>query len=348
MTSTHDLLGYYLGLGFCVIPALPRSKRPSVEWKEYQSRKPTESELAEWRRLWGRGYNIAVVLGAISGNAVCIDFDNPELIRRLPIENLAKKTMVVLTGSDRIHVYVRTPEPIRTVKLPVGIEIRSEGSISILPPSTHPSGKPYVLLSKPGELADMVDPVGDLAEVFGVKVGSKPTAAKPVRARRFRRRPPCWDTLMKPGTIIYEGWRNEAITRVSSRLLQDGVGFEDAVERAWRWNLEHCVPPLPRLEVESAVRSVYRHGYAYGCTGLAPFCDVRNCHLYAREVRELLDFLGGKNIVFQSFRKNPFLFAQKPKKTSLGALKNSESEHPYRTIMERRWRKAEEVMEDEK
>ena len=335
--NANELLDYYLGLGFCIIPAYPRSKRPSVRWEEYQHRKPTDRELDEWRRLWDKGYNIAVVLGAISGNVACIDFDNPDIVRKLPVDHLAKRTMVVLTGSDKIHVYVRTPEPVRTVKLPTGIEIRGEGSISILPPSVHPETlKPYVLVSKPSELADMVDPVGDLTEVFGVKpASSTASVCKPVRARRFRKRPPCWDTLLKPGTIIYEGWRNEAVCRVASRLLQDGVRFEDAVEKAWRWNMEHCVPPLPRSEVESAVRSVYRHGYAYGCTGLAPFCDVRNCHLYAREVRELEAFLAGKNIIFQSFWSFPFLLAQNLRKTSSRALKNKESLHPYRERMVR-------------
>lgn len=60
-----DHVDYYTGLGFSVIPAYPRTKIPAVEWKIYQRKKPPDEVIRSWRQLWGSGYNIGVVCGAV-------------------------------------------------------------------------------------------------------------------------------------------------------------------------------------------------------------------------------------------------------------------------------------------
>ncbi|NIA07168.1 MAG: DUF3987 domain-containing protein [Actinobacteria bacterium] len=62
-----------LASGLCVLPAWPREKRPTVAWKQYQTRLPTGSELEAW---FPNGHGgICVLTGGVSGNLEMIDFD---------------------------------------------------------------------------------------------------------------------------------------------------------------------------------------------------------------------------------------------------------------------------------
>ena len=54
--------------GVSVIPILAnRTKRPSIQWREFQLRVATDAEISEW---WGNGhpYGIALICGQVSGN----------------------------------------------------------------------------------------------------------------------------------------------------------------------------------------------------------------------------------------------------------------------------------------
>ncbi len=71
-----DLARAYLAAGFSLVPVrLDGSKRPVCAWKEYESRPPTDQELREWFDR-PRPYGIALLGGAVSGNAEYIDFDH--------------------------------------------------------------------------------------------------------------------------------------------------------------------------------------------------------------------------------------------------------------------------------
>jgi P4 family phage/plasmid primase-like protien len=92
----------YLTAGLCVLPAKLKAKRPSPPvWKPYQSRLPTEDELARWLAN-GAPEAVCLICGAVSGNLETLDFDceaevygpwrelveaeAPELVGRLVIE----------------------------------------------------------------------------------------------------------------------------------------------------------------------------------------------------------------------------------------------------------------------
>src|SRR5262249_1270411 len=65
----------YVTLGLSLIHLKPHQKIPAFVWKEYQTRHPTEEELAVW---FGEGdYNLAIVCGAVSG-VVVVDTDSDE------------------------------------------------------------------------------------------------------------------------------------------------------------------------------------------------------------------------------------------------------------------------------
>jgi len=273
-------IDYYLDQGFCVIPAFPRSKRPAVQWLVYQSRRPSVSEIDGWRPLWARGYNIGVICGRVSDGLICIDIDSEAYLRRFDIERLKRDTMVVVTGSGKYHIYVRSLGVVRTTRLMhggrVAVEIRGEGSFTILPNSIHPeTGMPYKLLSKPDEILTVEDPVGGVKRVTGL---DERVETSRVKAELLGFEPPCIRRLL--GSKIPEGFRNEAICRLTSYMMQRGVGYGDALVKALAWNAEHCDPPLDEREVESVVRSIYKHGYTYGCRSMSIFRCSKRCRVY--------------------------------------------------------------------
>ena len=157
--------------GLPVIPILPNgSKAPPLDWKCYQSRRPTEAELLVW---FGRPrFGLAIVCGEISGHLEVLDFDASEvfapwsdLVDEL-IPGLVQRLPVVHTPSDGRHVYYRCEVIEGNQKLAQAvhahgkvkalIETRGEGGYIIAPgspPGCHPLRKPYRLLD--GDLADI-------------------------------------------------------------------------------------------------------------------------------------------------------------------------------------------------
>lgn len=68
-----------LAAGISVLPIPPVGKLPVVKWKRYQSERATEHELRYW---FAQGNRIAVIAGAISGNLLILDFDQPGLLEQ--------------------------------------------------------------------------------------------------------------------------------------------------------------------------------------------------------------------------------------------------------------------------
>jgi DNA-binding transcriptional regulator YiaG len=139
--KTNDLFKwaeYYLSLGFSVIP-LREGKLPAVAWKEFQSRKATRVELMKW--FTGSGWGMAIVCGKVSENLVRVDFDDPKdyeaLKDKLPPDAPVFKSQRAGGGYGAL---MRSPEPVPTLpqksfKDRPKVEIRGEGSITVVPPT---------------------------------------------------------------------------------------------------------------------------------------------------------------------------------------------------------------------
>lgn len=70
----HGVANEYLAASLCVLPASLAEKRPTLPtWKSYQSRLPTESQIASW---FTGDVAVCVLTGAVSGNLELIDFDS--------------------------------------------------------------------------------------------------------------------------------------------------------------------------------------------------------------------------------------------------------------------------------
>lgn len=142
MVSVKEALDY-LQQGLSVIPLRPRDKKPSISsWAEFQKRRPTESEVAEWFKDGDK--NIGIVCGKVSGGLLVVDFDDSEAIPYVveSLSELQKKTMVVRTGKG-YHIYYKCKET-PNLKLPnLKIDVKGEGGYVVAPPSVHPSGMQY-------------------------------------------------------------------------------------------------------------------------------------------------------------------------------------------------------------
>lgn len=144
MTRFLDAALRYADGGWSIIPIRHRSakgKEPACRsWKRYQSELPTERTLHRWFngvQLDG----LAVVLGKVSGQLVCRDFDRLDSYESWAsrYSGLAATLPTVETARGR-HVYFRG-DLARIRNLADG-ELRGAG-YCLLPPSLHPLGIAY-------------------------------------------------------------------------------------------------------------------------------------------------------------------------------------------------------------
>lgn len=109
-----------LAAGLCFIPADRKTKRPSVRWKEYQSRRPTMEEALEWFNCEDCAETgsdaIAVVAGDVSGGLECLDFDCQAVAFEQwshaveeTVPGVLERLVVVKTQSGGRHVLYRCP-----------------------------------------------------------------------------------------------------------------------------------------------------------------------------------------------------------------------------------------------
>jgi len=215
--------------GFSVIPLI--GKRPAIEWKEYQQRKPSEDELKEW--FIENDYNVGIVTGAIS-EIVVVDLDSKEAID-FAKKNKFPKTPCVKTARG-YHLYFKYKNGVRNFqKRPElkDIDLRADGGYVVAPPSIHPdTKKTYEWKVVPGEV--------DYAEIPEIIL------QKPQQKTQI--------TELYKG--VTEGERNNTLTRLVGSWVSDGLTYEECLENAFLWNSKN-EPPLPEKEIEATVKSIF-------------------------------------------------------------------------------------------
>src|SRR5438445_3265593 len=165
MTSFEELRT----LGLNLIPCLPRSKKPKVNWLEYKDVKYT-GELGT--------DNAAVICGTTSGNLVVIDVDKKDYMSKFfeNFEGLKTATLVVET-SKGYHIYCHPKgNMIPIIKLidsnnqPVG-ELRGQGGYVMAAGSIHDvTGKEYKIISSTTNINEVdLDALLTNLKVVGIK-----------------------------------------------------------------------------------------------------------------------------------------------------------------------------------
>ncbi len=241
----------YLGWNVCLIPIAHKSKKPTVEWKQYQKHKPTKEEMRGWFN--GKESNVAIVCGEVSDNLVVLDCDSPELFVALNdawVKKYKQKvdtmTPIVQTGGGGYHIYLKVKYKPQLYH-PVGEDrktipdIQSEGGYVLAPPSIHPNGNPYRLLNPQVKDIFHIQSLIDLGIIV-------PTAKEPPQ------KDPGWVTKALQG--VGQGERDNTCTKLAGyfrNLVPQDVATTILLSFA-----EKCTPPLDEKSVLKCVNSTYR------------------------------------------------------------------------------------------
>ncbi len=151
--AAHDALAR----GWSVIPVFDHTKRPAIEWRAFQTRRPTLSHLDAWMHRWAR-LNLAAVTGAISGLVVLdVDPAHGGDVSLAAVEQEIGKlppTVEARSGGGGRHLYFSHPRGhvASRVGLRPGLDLRGDGGCIVMPPSIHPSGNAYAWV--PGRSPD--------------------------------------------------------------------------------------------------------------------------------------------------------------------------------------------------
>jgi len=149
----------YVKSGLSLTPIGAGSKTSAIQWKGFQSRLPTDDEMADWI---DRHPGLAIICGAVSGNLEVLDLEagapikefakrvnerDPDLLPRLP-------RIETPTGGRHLPYRCEVIEGNQKLAADASgktlIETRGKGGYFLSPlclPETHPSGKPYKVLS---------------------------------------------------------------------------------------------------------------------------------------------------------------------------------------------------------
>lgn len=232
-TAAGDVLAAALGYaarGWSVFPV--RGKVPLTEHGFEDASSDPEQVRAWWEAHPAAGVGVAT--GEPSGLFV-VDVDAQKGGARVWKElteqhGKVPKTAATLTGGGGSHLLFRHPGdvPSSTGKLGEHIDVRGDGGYAVLPPSPHPSGRPYRWLFPP-EKTPLAEPPAWLVEL--------------ARGRRNGAAP-------KLEEIIPEGKRRAAMLSIAGKLKRSGLSGAEIMPTLRELN-RRCRPRLPESELES-------------------------------------------------------------------------------------------------
>jgi hypothetical protein len=150
-----------------------------------------------------------------------------------------------VSGGGGRHLYFAHPglHLRNRAGLAQGIDLRGDGGFIVAPPSTHPSGNPYIW--RAGHAPDEIS-LAPLPRWLYLNLGGP----------RVGRSLADWRQLAREG--VPEGERNTTIASFAGHLLWHGVDPDVALELLLAWNRMRCRPPLDDAEVAEVLQSITR------------------------------------------------------------------------------------------
>ena len=277
------LYEYVLDWGWSVVPIKHGAKHPWVEWKQYQTRQPTEEEINEWCDHGAvsknghvlQDFDICLVTGRLSG-VVVVDCDSQEAVNEA--RRLGLTSNVSVNTRKGQHFYwshhgdaeyknkVGGHTKANDVSWPkvLGLDFRGDKGIAVLPPSRHKDGNytwnvPYDELdeakykwSNRTFLTDVKklnnDVLQDLIEgqlPDLTDVGEDVWVPSSVE-----------DDIIADGGVVREGSRNHTLTRFVGQLLNGGTTPSELYGEAVSFCEKYMLEALPDDEIETVVQSV--------------------------------------------------------------------------------------------
>ena len=231
---------YVERFGLSIVP-MGDDKKPLIQWKELQSRRPTTKEILDWPKK-----NLAIITGSIS-NLVIVDCESKEDAQWF--HNNRAKSPVMVQSKRGFHFYFRHPgeyvpnfqqkEHIRNFPY----DIRGDGGYALAPPSKHSEGQ--YKWTKP------LIPTKDLP-VF--RMEWRPQAAVLDTSKQVT------DGLAYISKIVATSGAggHDATFRAVNKLKLAGMGEAEALMALQRWNETNAQPPWSDRELLHKIRSVYQ------------------------------------------------------------------------------------------
>jgi len=234
----YDFAISYLNSNLSIIPINPRSKNPTINWKEYQERIPSKDEVEHWFKD-NTDTNIAIVTGTISNNLVVIDFDNIDIYQDWinSHKEIDESTWIVKTGKG-YHVYLRlTGKVPRKFKFNGG-DVQGNGAYVLGPPSVHPDGELYNFISKPEKIFE----IENLEQIN--------IYPKNISNQR--------DWAEKASKGVPENYRNDTGIRLAGLWRSRGDSENAILGKLIDWNKKN-EPPLAEEDLKSIAKSAAKY-----------------------------------------------------------------------------------------
>lgn len=221
----------YIKAQYSVIPGKFGTKLPAIkEWTRFCYELPTEEQVLHWSNTF-TNTNLDLCTGKASG-IIALDFDStdPEIIDLVghmmpesPVERIGSK------GWVRFFRYNGEQSFALKFNGEVVFEILSDRKKVTIPPSKHPSGMFYrwkdrALLDVKKEDLPLL-PIGLVSGVQNKLKFSKP------------------GTEIGSPTKLING-RNDALSSECARLIQEGMGLNDALSQLIAYDKENHETPL--------------------------------------------------------------------------------------------------------
>ena len=262
MTDTDGLseLGkaavWYAENGFAVFPLRARGKRPATQHGVNDWTDDAESVRKWWEKH--PDHNIGIACGTPSGGLLVLDFDVDEEKDKDGLATLyawershgeLPETAVAITGRGGMHYLYRTDRTnIHPSANPdLSVDVRSDGSYIVAPPSVHENGRRYEWQDSPedtpiatanGNVYDFLDHVQ--------RNGGHDETRKP-------------NGKFKLPDEIKQGGRDNTLYRYACHLRAIGRSDEEITASVAGVNAMRCKPPMPAEDIERIVRSACRH-----------------------------------------------------------------------------------------
>lgn len=247
---------WYVENGFGVFPLKPEGKRPNCphglnDWTD------NPEDVRKW---WAKhpNDNIGIACGTPSGGLLVLDFDVDEEKEKDGLATLYEwekahgelpETAVAITGRGGMHYLYRTDRTNihPSVNHELSVDVRSDGSYIVAPPSVHENGRKYEWQDSPRDtaIATANGSVYDFIDHIQRNGGQDET-----RKENGKFRLP---------DVIKKGARDTTLFKYASHLRGIGRSDEEIMAAVAGVNALRCTPPMDSKDVERIVRSACRY-----------------------------------------------------------------------------------------
>jgi Bifunctional DNA primase/polymerase, N-terminal len=240
MTPLNCALAYCQA-GWSVIPCRVIGKRALVRWRPWQQTPPDPEQLRIWWRRWPRA-NVAFICGRVSG-VVVVDVD-PRHGGDRALAELERERgdlpwrAVIETPSGGRHLYFQHPGGRihnSASRIGIGLDIRADGGIALLPPSRRHDGEYRWELGGPGSVPELPAAWVELLRPPPKRaVAATRTALEAAQPPDGSRDPARLAGLVRAVRQAPEGRRNAMLYWAGCRMAEAGTpeGWRESLEQA--------------------------------------------------------------------------------------------------------------------